>query len=129
MSAKNILVSVAAALTVAAGATPVLAHHSGNAEFDTSKENRLVGQLVEMKDINPHSRWLVTAKGPDGKVQNWEFEGVSPSALRRGGVKVKEEIRPGDTFTFIYAPAWNGSNMGLLTSMIINGRTVVYVKV
>ena len=127
---KKTLLSLAAvaALTLT-GATAASAHHSANAQFDTSKENKITGTLTEMKDINPHSRWLVTAKGANGATENWEFEGVSPSALRRQGVKVKEEIKPGDTYTFIYAPSWDGSKTGLLTSMVINGRTVVYVKV
>ena len=126
---KKILMSLAAAATLGLAATPVLAHHSANAQFDTSKEMRLTGVLTEMKDINPHSRWLAVIKNANGQAENWEFESVSPSALRRAGLKVKEEIVPGATLTFIYAPSWDGSRTGLITSMVVNGKTYVYAKV
>ena len=127
---KKTLLSLAAvaALTLT-GATAASAHHSANAQFDTSKEMRVTGTLTEMKDINPHSRWLAVVKNAQGQPENWEFEGVSPSALRRAGLKVKEEIVPGATLTFIFAPSWDGSKSGLLTSMVVNGKTYVYAKV
>lgn len=126
---KKVLLSLAAAAAISVAGTPVLAHHSANAQFDTSKEKTLSGVLVEMKDINPHSRWFVDVKAANGQVEHWEFEGVSPTALRRQGVKVKEEIKAGETYEFTYAPAWDGSKTGLLTAMVINGRHVQYVKV
>ena len=64
-----------------------------------------------------------------GKVEKWEFEGVSPTALRRQGIKVKEEIKPGETYTFTFAPTWDGSKGGLLVAMDIRGRHVIYVKI
>ena len=127
---KKILMSLAAAAALTlTGAPAAFAHHSANAQFDTSKEMRLTGVLTEMKDINPHSRWLAVIKNANGQPENWEFESVSPSALRRAGLKVKEEIVPGATLTFIYAPSWDGSRTGLITSMVVNGKTYVYAKV
>ena len=126
---KTLLSLAAVAALSIAAASPASAHHSANAQFDTSKELSVTGTLMQMDDINPHSRWLAVVKGPDGQAENWTFESVSPSALRRSGVKVKEEIKSGNTYTFFYAPSWDGSKSGLLTAMTIDGRKVTYVKV
>ena len=123
------LLGIALLSTLVVAASPVLAHHSANAQFDTSKEVSLTGTLIELKDINPHSRWIVGIKNADGQVDRWEFEGVSPTALRRQGVKVKEEIKVGETYTFTFAPTWDKSKGGLLVAMDIRGRHVVYVKI
>ena len=125
---KRLLVpALLSALAVAA--TPVLAHHSANAQFDVSKEVTLTGTLIELRDINPHSRWVVGIRNAAGQVERWEFEGVSPTALRRQGVKVKEEIKAGETYTFTFAPTWDKSKGGLLVAMDIRGRHVIYVKI
>ena len=123
---KTSLILVAAA-ALAASAAPALAHHNGNAEFDMSKQFTVTGTLVELKDINPHSKWLAVVKGPNGEAQNWEFSGVAATALRAKGVKVKEEIKPGDTYDFTYAPAWTGTKTGELVAITINGRKVQFV--
>jgi len=126
---KKRLTSLVLASVLAIAASPTLAHHSANAQFDTSKEVTLKGTLVELRDINPHSRWVVEIQNAAGKVEKWEFEGVSPAALRRQGIKVKEEIKPGETYTFTFAPTWDGSKGGLLVAMDIRGRHVIYVKI
>ena len=36
-------------------ATPVLAHHSANAEFDTQKQMTITGVLTKLEVVNPHS--------------------------------------------------------------------------
>ena len=126
---KKTLLILASATVLAASAAPALAHHSANAEFDTSKSAQVTGVLVELKDINPHSEWSATVKTADGKTENWSFQGVSPSVLRRQGVKVKEQIKPGDTYTFIYAPSWTSPTLGLLVAMVIDGKRYQYINI
>ena len=41
---------------------------------------------------------------------------------------LKDEIRPGQSYVFYYAPAWTKANAGLLTAMEINGRKVTYLS-
>ena len=127
----TVLVSVAALSVGAlgAGVTPALAHHSANAEFDTSKTAQVTGVLTELKDINPHSYWSAVVKTADGKAENWQFQGVSPTVLRRQGVKVKEQIKPGGTYTFIYAPSWTNPTLGLLVAMVIDGKRYQYINI
>ena len=129
LSKSKTFAGLAAVAALGAAASPAFAHHSANAQFDTSKEMQVTGTLTEMDDINPHSRWLMIAKGANGQPVKWQFESVSPNALRHQGVHVKEDIKPGDTYGFIYSPAWDGTNTGLLTAMVINGKRVQYVNV
>ena len=74
-------------------ATPVLAHHSANAEFDTQKQMTITGVLTKLEVVNPHSWWEIDVKGPDGKVTSWRLESNSPAGLIRLGVKVKSEVK------------------------------------
>lgn len=126
---KTLLLITAAVGSLALGTAPALAHHSANAQFNTSVENSVTGVLVELRDINPHSQWKATITNAAGQAEEWSFEGVSPSALRARGVKVKEDINVGETYTFIYAPARNGTKSGLLTAMVIKGKRVQYVSI
>jgi hypothetical protein len=121
---KTILALSALALAIAG---PAFAHHSANAQYDVSKAVTVTGVLVQFDNINPHSRWMVVVKGPKGETK-LDLESISPAVLRRQGVKVKEDIVIGNTYTFTYAPPWNGSNTGLLTEMVIKGKTYIYDK-
>ena len=122
---KKFLLALSATALMLAG--PALAHHSANAQYDVSKAVTVTGVLAKFDNINPHSRWLVVVKGPKGETKI-DLESIGPAVLRRQGVKVKEDIVIGDTYTFIYAPPWNGSDTGLLTSMVIKGKTYIYDK-
>ena len=116
-SLRNLVFAVAVAAAPAASA-----HHAVNAQFDVTKLARLTGTLTGMENINPHAYWHFDVKGADGKVTPWNFESVAPAALRRAGVRLKEDIKVGQTYTFTYAVARNGSQSGLLLSITINGE-------
>ena len=87
MRTKLFAVIGGAALLVAA-ATPVLAHHSFAAEFDSNKPVTIKGTVSKVEWTNPHSWIHIDVKGPDGKVETWAVEGGAPNALiRRGWTK------------------------------------------
>ena len=69
--------------------SPLLAHHSANAQFDTKQDVTLIGVVTKVENINPHSWWHVEVKGPDGKVTKWKLESLSPNGLIRQGLKTK----------------------------------------
>jgi hypothetical protein len=125
---KNTLLASAAALFVLAVGAPVLAHHSANAQFDTSKEMVLTGVLTKLEEINPHSKWHVDVKNPDGTVTSWLLEGVSPNNLRRQGVKVKEDLKIGETYSFTVAPSRTDNKTAFLKAVTINGRLVQIIQ-
>jgi hypothetical protein len=119
---------VAAALLAAA---PAGAHHSANAEFDTQKEMTITGTLVKLENVNPHSWWYLDVKGTDGKMTKWRLESNSPAGLIRLGVKVKTDIKVGDTLSFRISPAWKdpeGEKLGWMRALTINGKEYVLTE-
>ena len=92
MRTKLFAVIGGAALLVAA-ATPVLAHHSFAAEFDSNKPVTIKGTVSKVEWTNPHSWIHIDVKAPDGKVQTWAVEGGAPNALiRRGWTKNSVQV-------------------------------------
>jgi hypothetical protein len=76
--------AIAAAILVSL-ALPALAHHSFSAEFDSTKQVTLDGQVVMMEWVNPHSWLHIDVKKADGTTERWKVEGGSPSVLMRLG--------------------------------------------
>jgi hypothetical protein len=84
MHSKLLNVVASAGLLVAA-ALPVAAHHSFSAEFDSTKQVTLVGKVVQMEWVNPHSWLQIDVPKADGTTERWRIEGGSPSVLLRLG--------------------------------------------
>ena len=130
MVKKMVIASVAAVALLVAGA-PAIAHHSANAEFDTTKEFTITGTLTKLENVNPHSWWYVDVKGTDGKVTTWKLESLSPSGLIRQGLKVKSDLKIGDTYSYRISPAWKdpeGVKLGFMRSITVNGKEFVVVE-
>jgi hypothetical protein len=85
MNAARIRVWWAVMITVLAPAWPALAHHSFAAEYDSSKPIAITGTVTKVEWVNPHARFYVDAKEPDGSITNWTFELGSPNLLIRYG--------------------------------------------
>ena len=127
---KHTLLAAVVAVTLLSGA-PAMAHHSANAEFDTQKEFSISGVLTKVENVNPHSWWYVDVKGPDGKVTSWKLESLSPSGLIRQGLKVKTDLKIGDTYSFRISPAWKdpeGVKLGFMKAITFNGKEYVVVE-
>lgn len=110
---------------------PAFAHHSANAEFDTQKELTITGVLTKLENVNPHSWWHIDVKGPDGKVTPWRLESNSPAGLIRLGVKVKTEVKVGQTYSFRISPAWKdpaGEKLGWMRAFTMNGKEYVLTE-
>ena len=123
--------AAAAAAAVLLSAAPGFAHHSANAEFDTQKEMTITGVLTKLDVVNPHSWWYIEVKGPDGKVQSWRLESNSPAGLIRLGVKVKTDVKVGNTYSFRISPAWKDPDegkLGWMRAFTINGKEYVLTE-
>ena len=124
---RSILCLPALAALLAA-ALPVLAHHSGAAEFDSTKKIDLTGTVTKMDWVNPHAHFFIDVKGPDGKVVNWNLELASPSILIRNGWR-KDSVKEGDVVTVTGSQARDGSNLGIAQTIIFpDGRKLNFLS-
>jgi hypothetical protein len=88
---------VAAALCMLFSGSSLLAHHSFSTEYDGSKTFNFKGTVSKVEWTNPHVRFYVDIKDATGKVETWNMELASPSALARNGwtsrtLKVGDEV-------------------------------------
>ena len=96
---KRILVACVVAVGLGLVAVARMqAHHAFAAEFDPEKKVTLVGTVVQMEWVNPHS-WLTLdvpdPEGkPEGKMDRWSLEFGPPNALFRRGWR-KSSLMPG----------------------------------
>jgi hypothetical protein len=87
--------ALASAVLLAAG-LPVFAHHSGAAEFDSTKKIDLTGVVTKVEWTNPHAHFYMDVKDASGNMVNWNLELASPNVLIRNGWR-RNSIKPGDT--------------------------------
>jgi hypothetical protein len=66
-------------------AASLVAHHSFTTEYDGSKTFNLKGSVSKVEWTNPHVRFYVDVTDASGKVETWNMELASPSALARNG--------------------------------------------
>jgi hypothetical protein len=103
---------------MAAVCAPVWAHH-GNAAYDESK-------VVVLKDAtvtkfawaNPHSIISFDAKDDKGKLEHWNAELGSPSALTNLGW-TKSSVRPGDVIAVYIHQAKTGNPVGRIDHIVL----------
>ncbi len=90
--------SIAAAL-----AAPALAHHSA-AAYDTQKEVKVSGTVVQYRFANPHVYLTLQVKKDDGSVSTVEVEAGAASVLNGLGF-TKDSVKSGDVVTVVGNPA------------------------
>ena len=73
-------------LLAALTATPVVAHHAFNAEFDAKRPVKFKGTVTKMVWVNPHAWIYVDVKKADGSVEEWMVEAGTPNTLLRRGL-------------------------------------------
>ena len=118
--------SVAAtAVLCAVGTAPAFAHHAANAQFDVTKKIVMQGTLSRVLDVNPHAYWFFYVKQPDGKLQEWALESAAPNAWRRAGLRMKEDVKVGDTYSFEIAPGLlPGKSIGLMMALKVQDHWI-----
>jgi Family of unknown function (DUF6152) len=120
---------VFSALILLASAAPVLtplwAHHSFRAEFDSKKLMQFTGIVTKVEWTNPHAHFYVDMKDSTGKVTNWNFELGTPLQLRRQGWK-RDSLKVGDQITVEGYVAKDGSKMATAARVILADGTSVF---
>ena len=100
--------AIACAIWLAFG-LPAPAHHSGAAEFDSTKKIDLTGVVTNVEWTNPHAHFYMDVKDSTGNVVNWNLELASPNVLIRNGWK-RNSVKPGDTVSVTGVRAKDSSN-------------------
>ena len=118
-----------AAAAVMLSAMTARAHHSFDAEYDSTRVLTLTGVVTQLDWINPHAYVFLDVKDADGTVRNYKVEMGPPYALVRGGWK-RDTIKIGDKVTISNAAQAKDGSSGAgsmpTTSMTLeNGQKLV----
>ncbi|HET9129448.1 MAG TPA: DUF6152 family protein [Terriglobia bacterium] len=87
--------------------SPLAAHHSVAATYDSSKAMIITGKVTQMRWGNPHSLLSLDVAGADGKPVNWKIEMGGSAIVFKPGFG-KEELLSGP-ITLLVWPARDGS--------------------
>jgi hypothetical protein len=105
------------------------AHHSFDAEYDSTKVADITGFVTKIDWQNPHAYVFIDAKDDGGAVKNFRVEMGPPYALVRGGWK-RDTIKIGDKITVngaaLAKDGTNGAGSMQTTSMTLaDGKKMV----
>ena len=105
---------VATALT-----TPLWAHHSFAAEYDSKKPVNLKGAVTKVEWMNPHVYFYIDVRDEQtGKITNWAFEMGAPAVIQRNGW-TRNSMKIGDLVIVDGSQAKDGSPHGNARSVIM----------
>ena len=82
---------------------PVLAHHSA-AAYDTQKEVKVTGTVMQYRYANPHVYLTLQVKKDDGSIATLEVEAGAAAVLNGLGF-TKDSIKSGEIVTIVGNPA------------------------
>jgi len=124
---KTAWIAIASAGLLAIAAAPAAAHHSFAAEYDAAKPVTLKGTVTRIEWTNPHARFYVDVKDPDGTVVNWNLELASPNVLVRQGW-TRNSLRIGDEITVTGSAAKDGSKMANARDVTLASGKKVFAR-
>jgi hypothetical protein len=84
--------------------TVAYAHHSYGATYDTSKEIKLEGKLVQFVFRNPHAFVHIQVADEKGVPQRWAVEWSGTTQLGAAGI-THESLRVGDEIVIVGRPS------------------------
>ena len=122
---RRLAITFFASIAALVGGAPVIAHHSANAEFDTQKVITISGVLAKVENVNPHGWWTVDVKDADGKFTTWRLETPGLGGLINQGLKVKTDLKIGETYAIKLSPGWKdpgGMKIGIVRTITVGGK-------
>jgi hypothetical protein len=114
-----------AGLALSVWVVPVVAHHSFDAQYDRGKTVELKGTVTKIEWTNPHARFYVDVKDPNGRVTNWNMELGSPNGLRRAGW-TRTTLSMGDEVAVTASLARDGSRMANAREVTLAGGKKIF---
>jgi len=99
---RRIILLAVVALMLAG--TVAYAHHSYGATYDTTKEVRLEGKLVQFVFRNPHAFVHIQVPDEKGVMQRWAVEWSGTTQLGAAGI-THESLRVGDEIVILGRPS------------------------
>jgi hypothetical protein len=119
MKLSRSLLLAGAALGCAGAA---LAHHSF-AQFDSSRQILVEGQVTNWSYASPHSWLYIDAPNEKGEIQKWSFEGAAPIHATRQGV-TGNTYKKGEKVRVIMSPLRDGRPAGALCFVVKEDGTI-----
>jgi hypothetical protein len=114
-----------AGLALSLWVVPAVAHHSFDAQYDRGKTVELKGTVTKIEWTNPHARFYVDVKDPNGRVTNWNMELGSPNGLRRAGW-TRTTLSMGDEVAVTASLARDGSRMANAREVTLAGGKKIF---
>ena len=100
---RRVFAVLVVAAAIVAGTT-AYAHHSYAATYDTSKQIKLEGKLVQFVYRNPHSFVHLQAPDQNGEPQRWAIEWSGTGQLANQGV-TRDSLKVGDEVVITGSPS------------------------
>ena len=92
-------------------------HHSLGATYESDKEVKLEGKIVQLLLRNPHSFLQIDVPEKDGTLQRWSLEWRSTGQLGQAGIK-RDTLKAGDDVVVTANPSrTKGDNRGALKTL------------
>ena len=111
------------ALVLAVGvAGPARAHHAFATEYDADLQDTLSGEIVEVRFVNPHVRYLLRADLEDGSTEEWELQTHNVRTMVRMGW-MAETIQVGDRIEVSGSLGRNGVRKLSMDSVVLGDGT------
>ena len=111
---RKILLGLASVLVLNIAA---YAHHSLGATYESDKEVKLEGKIVQLLLRNPHSFLQIDVPDKDGALQRWSLEWRGSGQLGQAGIK-RDTLKAGDAVVVTVNPSrTKGDNRGALKTL------------
>ena len=123
---RRFLGAAAMAATVAV-ATPAVAHHAMQAEFDQNNVVVISGTLKKVNWVNPHVNFLIDVPNPDGTSTTWTLVHAGPNQMRAAGLSDRDFFKVGEKYTASLALARNGSPRGYVFTIKTPDEKFIYL--